>query len=133
MGAPRSGSGVVVSSDGAGRWVLTGDLSLTTVSAVWMRREELLRTLPGEPSAGPLVIDLGGVARTDSAGLALLIGLLREARKRDLRVQFATIPQQLRSLAQVSGVSELLGLEAAPPPAAASSAVPPPSSTGESQ
>jgi phospholipid transport system transporter-binding protein len=133
MGSARSEPGVVLSTDGAGCWVLTGDLSLVTVSAVWQRREELLGALPGASRAEPLVVDLGGVSRTDSAGLALLIGLLREARKRDLRLQFATIPEQLRSLAQLSGVSVLLGLDADPPPATASSAGSPPPSTGESQ
>ena len=59
---------------------------------------------------GPLELDLSGVTRVDSAGLALLLELARAARKagRDLRCTRA--PEQLRRLAEFFGLTQVLAL-----------------------
>lgn len=123
---------LVVSTNGACRWTLAGDLSLNSVGGVWARREEMFRALAPDTVVS---VDLGGVSRTDSAGLALLIALLRDAHGRGVRLRFDTIPGQMRSLARVSGVSVLLGLEAdpTPPPLADQRDLNPVSPTGVSQ
>lgn len=123
---------LIVSTNGASRWTLAGDLSLSSISRVWARREEMFRALAPDTVVS---IDLGDVTRTDSAGLALLIALLREAHGRGVRLQFDTIPVQMRSLARVAGVSVLLGLDAdpTPPPLADQRDVKPVSPTGVSQ
>ncbi len=84
-----------------GHWLVTGALVLDTVPALWAERNRLLK--PGQT-----VLDLQGVERTDSAGVALLVSLLREARTSQTSLEFANIPAQLRSLARVSGVDDLL-------------------------
>ena len=44
-------------------------------------------------------IDLAGVTRTDSAGLALLVEWMREASRQGGRIEFLNLPSQLRALA----------------------------------
>ena len=83
-------------------WRVTGALALETVPELWKRKSTLLA--PGRH----VTCDLAGVERTDSAGLALLVSLLREARASETTLQFANIPDQLRSLARLSGVDGLL-------------------------
>jgi phospholipid transport system transporter-binding protein len=86
---------------------LTGELSFATA-------EELLaRTRAGLGEAqGAVELDLAGVTRTDSAGLALLLELTREARAASRELRFTHAPAQLRSLAAFFGVAELLNLAA---------------------
>ncbi len=89
---------------GEGRYVLAGELSWQTVPALLRRAE-----LRFEPQA-ELVIDLAQVERSDSAGLALLTEWLRQARRRGARLRFVGLPEQMRSLARVSGVLDILPL-----------------------
>ncbi|SFF47306.1 STAS domain-containing protein [Fontimonas thermophila] len=53
-------------------------------------------------------IDLSGVTRTDSAGLALLLEISRRSHHRPVR--FVRAPEQLRALAQFFGIAALLRL-----------------------
>ena len=55
-----------------------------------------------------LAIDLGGVTGGDSAGLALLIEWLSAARAAQCDLRYENIPVQLRQLARLSDVEELL-------------------------
>lgn len=91
---------------GHGAHTLNGDLSLESARVLWEQGRQLL-------GQGPLTLDLGGVVRADSAGLAVLVALTREARTRGTPLSFVNIPAQLRNLAAVSGVEDLLPLEAA--------------------
>lgn len=61
---------------------------------------------------GPLVLDLGGVTRVDSSGLALLLELARQGKAAGREVQFKGAPEQLQRLADFFGLSELLALSA---------------------
>jgi phospholipid transport system transporter-binding protein len=54
------------------------------------------------------VIDLGGVTGTDSAGLALLIEWLSVARTAKRSLRYENVPAQMRQLAHLSEVDELL-------------------------
>jgi len=55
-----------------------------------------------------LEIDLAGVGRTDSAGLALLLEWVSWARNHSRTVRFRNIPQQILSMAQISEVEDML-------------------------
>jgi phospholipid transport system transporter-binding protein len=54
------------------------------------------------------VIDLSGVKDSDSSGLALLIEWLSVARAASRNLRYENIPTQLRQLARLSDVEELL-------------------------
>jgi phospholipid transport system transporter-binding protein len=84
---------------------LTGELSFAQVPALLPRvRAEI------EAGSGPVELDLAGVTRVDSAGLALLLELARAARGRGRELRCARAPEQLRRLADFFGLSPLLAL-----------------------
>lgn len=102
-------------SGSAGHFQLAGDLSFATVPQVYLETD----TLFGSPEAA-LVLDLSRVERTDSAGLALLVEWLRQARRLHKNLHFRAIPEQLLAIATASGVEAVLPLsnhEAHHPPA----------------
>jgi len=82
-------------------WRLSGELSFATVGS--LLRDFCQRIATQTP---PKVLDLSEVSRTDSAGLALLIEWLKQS----ATITFRNIPEQMQSLAIVSGVQELLSL-----------------------
>ncbi len=86
---------------------VTGELSFRNVAAALDAAREALGA--GE---GPFEVDLGGVTRADSAGLALLLELAREAREAGRELRILRAPEQLRRLAGFFGVTEVLPLSA---------------------
>lgn len=86
-----------------GRYRLRGELSFVTAGP-------LLRTVLAalRDAKGTVTIDLAEIERVDSAGVALLIELVRVARQRGFRLCFANLSPQLEALAAVSGVERLL-------------------------
>jgi phospholipid transport system transporter-binding protein len=81
---------------------VNGVLHFTTVTT-------LLR-LGGEAIAAgrAAVIDLSGVKDSDSSGLALLVEWLSIAKAEGKSLRYENIPTQLRHLARLSDVEELL-------------------------
>lgn len=57
-----------------------------------------------------LVFDLAAVTHSDSAGLALLIEWIREARRANVILHFKNMPRQLIAMAKISGLTSLLGI-----------------------
>lgn len=62
-----------------------------------------------------LTVDLGQVQESDSTALSLLLEWQRGAKARGWQVRYANLPANLRSLAEVYGVLELLSLADATP------------------
>jgi phospholipid transport system transporter-binding protein len=88
-----------------GRLELYGELSFASVPRIWdICRERFA----GRDS---LDIDLGRVQRADSAGVALLIECLREARQTGKDIRFFNIPAQMLAIARVSSLDQVLPLE----------------------
>ena len=84
-------------------WRLEGELSFATIPALLADIEQR-GELPRE-------LDLAGVTRSDSAGLALLVELAGRASRHDHALRLSNFPAQLVSLAEISGVRELLEAE----------------------
>jgi len=103
-----------IDETGHGSWVLVGDLSFTSVP-------ELRGGLDIKSADRPQIsIDLAGVTRSDSAGLALLIEWLRESERLDKTITFLNMPAQMQSIARVCGLEGIFQADtAAPPPPAA--------------
>ena len=78
---------------------LSGELSFATVQAFLNR----------QTAADGMTLDLSGVTRVDSAGLALLLEWTRAAKTRS-GLSIKNPPAQLRELAEFFGLSELLAL-----------------------
>ncbi|GAB4392437.1 MAG: hypothetical protein Tsb005_06430 [Gammaproteobacteria bacterium] len=85
--------------------VLSGDLTFDTVLAA-QRQARLLFT----SATKQLVIDLHAIARSDSAGLALLLDWLRLAKHHQMNLQLMNVPAQLLAMAKVCGLDGILPL-----------------------
>jgi phospholipid transport system transporter-binding protein len=89
---------------GNGRWLVTGELGYATVPELLARTA---RDLKGE---GALEVDLAGVTRADSAGLALLVEWTRTSVQAGREIRFTHVPAQLQSIAEVCGLEGILPL-----------------------
>ena len=85
-----------------GRFRLVGELSFDTVPQLI---EQAAAVFPDCPE---LEVDLGGVRRSDSAGLALLIEWVRQARAVDQTIRLVNMPEQMRDIVRVSGLDNVL-------------------------
>jgi len=88
----------------AGSYRVIGALSFATVPALMSTSSGLF----GQNKAVSLALD--GVERIDSAGLALLVSLVRQARQADCTLTLTGAPEQLLGLARVGGVDHILPL-----------------------
>ena len=91
-----------ISSVGEGRYAINGELTFATVPSV-------VRSGYGDlDSGGQVQVDLAGITRVDSAGIALLIDLTRTLRKHSGDILFVNAPPQLMAIAGVSGLAAVL-------------------------
>jgi phospholipid transport system transporter-binding protein len=60
-----------------------------------------------------LIVDCSGVSQVDSAGLAVLLEWRRWTHLQGKHLKFCTLPAQIKALARLSEVSELLAEAAA--------------------
>ncbi len=67
-------------------------------------REALLKAIDRDA----LTVDLAAVTEADSTALSLLLEWRRAAKARGWTIQYANVPENLRSLAEVYGVLELI-------------------------
>ncbi|NJD07706.1 MAG: STAS domain-containing protein [Methylococcaceae bacterium] len=86
-----------------GRYLLAGELCFASAEKAFRR---VLGIIGG---SGETTLDLGGVVRADSAGLALLLEWQRQAELRGSVLHYVNLPQQLRAIAHVAGVEDILG------------------------
>jgi Predicted NTP binding protein (contains STAS domain) len=90
------------SADGELR--VSGELSMATVPALLAQND--LRDIRSD-----ITVDLQGIERADSAGVALLIEWQRVARRQQHTIHFKNMPSQMLAIARLSGVDELLALK----------------------
>ena len=84
---------------------VSGDLTLGTVAGLY---EQSRKILPGDIET----VDLAGVSRIDSAGLALLLEWQAAAHRNSRPLAFRDAPEDLLRLAALSEATRLLGLSA---------------------
>jgi phospholipid transport system transporter-binding protein len=85
----------------AGRCRLRGPLTIQNAAAVL---EEGNRLFAGDR----VTLDLAAVTEVDSAAVSLLLEWRRAAGRRNQRIEFINLPDNLRSLAKLYGVIEML-------------------------
>ena len=95
-------SAATIQPQGAGRYALSGKLDFATVTSLLAQGRALLMSEAG------IEMDLSGVTHADSAGLALLIEWLRQAKLQSRQLRYLNLPAQLQSLASISDVDDLL-------------------------
>jgi len=91
-----------------GVFLLSGELSFASVPG--LLREGRQRLIKRGASDATITVDLQGVSRTDSAGLALLVEWTRDARRQGGEIAFLNIPAQMAALARLSGLEGVLSL-----------------------
>ena len=87
---------------GPRRWGLKGALDFSTVPAALAA----LQALWAEP--GTVTLSLHGVSKSNSAGLALLLECLEQARAHQVTLVLENLPAGLRDLARMSNAEGLL-------------------------
>lgn len=86
-----------------GGFVISGLLVFETVAELAKQGNQKFK------DAGETVeLDLSGVSKSDSAGLALLVEWRRSAQRRKQVLTFSNIPKQILDIAEISGVRQLL-------------------------
>lgn len=95
-----------IQSCGDGCFTLSGELGFATVGELLQNSQPLFRHVKH------LTLDLSAVTRTDSAGLALLIEWMRQARQHQQSIIFSHVPAQLQAVAKVVGLDVLLPTQA---------------------
>ncbi|MEJ2141333.1 MAG: STAS domain-containing protein [Gammaproteobacteria bacterium] len=82
---------------------IIGELNMATVP-------QLLNDMSGlfNNNYDTTVIDLSEVSRSDSAGLALLLEWLAQAKHNNTSITFQNLPEQMKAIIKVSGLEELI-------------------------
>lgn len=101
--------GNAVQSLRPGQYKINGELNFSTVPHLFAESKWV-----ESDSSSRLSVDLSEVTRADSAGLSLLLSWVRRAHAHQKTLAFSHVPDQLRNIARVSGVAELLEFDTAP-------------------
>ncbi len=87
---------------GEGRFALTGDMSFVTAERILQASED-----PFEEHTR-IEVDLAGVERADSAGLALLLEWITWANHTVREIRFTNMPDRVLAIAKTTEVDNLL-------------------------
>lgn len=87
-----------------GKLGLSGALTFATAADALMAMTAAVRA-----ASSPVSIDLAGVTRSDSAGLACVLAVLSDAETASRTLTVVNLPAGMRTLAQVCEVDSLLG------------------------
>lgn len=83
-----------------GSFLLSGAMTFDTVPSLLLEGQKVF--------LADVVLDLSSVTVVDSAGLALLVEWLRQARNRQNTMQFRNIPEKVLAIARVSDLEDSL-------------------------
>lgn len=102
--APNNDSAVdfELKDAGEGRFVLSGAMTFKTVERILRQGEKLFE------SHTRLEIDLSGVDKSDSAGLALLLEWITWANHTVREIRFTGMPERVLAIAKTTEVEALL-------------------------
>jgi len=81
---------------------VAGELDFDSVAALWAATRV---PLAAEPIRR---IDLGGVRRSNSAGVAILVQWLRQAQRRQAELVFVNLPAQMRAIVRAVDLEDVL-------------------------
>ena len=84
-----------------GRCRVDGPLTIENITAVLDESERLF-------AAPEVVVDLAAVTEVDSSAVSLLLQWQRSARQGGRTIRYSNLPPNLKSLARLYGVAELI-------------------------
>ena len=82
-------------------WSISGCLTFETVG-------RLVAEMPSPAPGADIQVDLTGLIRVDSAGVALMVEWMRRARIAQYQVHWCAVPEVVLRLIRVMGVGDLL-------------------------
>ena len=88
----------------AGELLLSGVLDYRSGPVLRKQGQALIKS----SSAPAVVLDCAGVEKSSSVGLSLLLAFIRDAAAAGKAVSIRALPDDMREIAQVSGLTELL-------------------------
>lgn len=100
-------STATVRIDDAGVLYLSGVLDHVSGPGLREQGQALIR----QASVSELVVNCAGVEKSNSVGLALLLAFMRDAQHAAKTIELTDLPDDMRKIAQVCGLTELLGIE----------------------
>ena len=84
---------------------LSGDVTINTVNTLY--KEGLLSSQENQ-IGGEYQVDFSGLGKVDSSAVSLMLTWIRQAQNKGIRLQFIGVPENLKSLARLYGVAELI-------------------------
>ncbi|PMZ51997.1 lipid asymmetry maintenance protein MlaB [Pseudomonas sp. FW306-2-11AC] len=93
-----------VSMGEAGELMLSGVLDYRTGPGLRKQAQALIKS----STASALVVDCSGVQKSSSVGLSLLLCFMRDAQAAGKALSIRALPDDMREIAQVSELTELL-------------------------
>ena len=91
----------------AGQLLLSGVLDYRTGPQLRLTGQELIRA----SKASSLLLDCSAVEKSSSVGLSLLLAFIRDAQSAKKTLSFIGLPEDMRQIAEVSGLTELFPLQ----------------------
>ncbi|UZM13853.1 STAS domain-containing protein [Pseudomonas kielensis] len=88
----------------AGELLLSGVLDYRSGPVLRKQGQALIQS----STAPTVVLDCAGVEKSSSVGLSLLLAFMRDAAAAGKAVSIRALPDDMREIAQVSGLTELL-------------------------
>lgn len=92
----------VLEGRGNGRFLLKGDVTFRTVERILRSSEALFK------EHTRIEVDLSGVTKSDSAGLALLLEWITWANHTVREIRFINMPERIDAIAKTTEVDHLL-------------------------
>lgn len=100
-------SNAQIARDAAGVLHLSGVLDYSTGPLLRQQGQALI----GDGADQVLQINCAAVERSSSVGLALLLAYMRDAQRVGKTVELLQLPEDMRKIAKVCGLTEMLGIE----------------------
>lgn len=85
---------------------VSGALTFATVNQIWEQSQSIFNRAQKQ-----LNFDLQAVTQSDSAGVALLLAWARTARTYKKEIIFLSLPDQMRAIAKVGGLENILPIK----------------------
>lgn len=95
-----------VEHKGQGHYHLQGQMTMDTVPFAWPELETLW-----QGDIAPQVLSLSAVDKVDTAGLAWILDIVKQARSHQAELKLSQVPQGLIKLAKISDLEGVLPLE----------------------
>ena len=101
-------SETAISESSPGNVKLSGVIDFRSGPALRKSGQKLIRS----SKATDLLLDCSAVEKSSSVGVSLLLAFMRDAAAAGKQLSFCGLPEDMRQIAQVSGLEDLLPLEA---------------------